>query len=254
MKLVHLRSGRSAARRNPRRRSSSWISRLRSRGSSARAAALHRASGERAVRHRGPRLRRARDRGAPGGRRDRPPLRCQADPGGLRRPPVQLSSRRRRPARSDPPPPLDARRLRLPPARRNRPQEPRPGDDPRVRPLPRLLLHESPGRHRPGRPPRAVAPPREARLRARGGDRRRPEGTERAGREGGRADLRPHHHERLLGARAPDGRDEALARARQGQGLRDRARPVAGDDRRARAEGHRDAERNAVGSRDARVR
>jgi hypothetical protein len=53
-------------------------------------------------------------------------------------------------------------------------------------------------------------------------------GTARAQRpraERRRRHLRLHDHERLLGARAPDGGDEALPRAREGEGLRDGARP-----------------------------
>ncbi len=89
-------------------------------------------------------------------------------------------------------------------------------------------------------------PPRRARLRARGRDRRRearramsPRGDRR------REHLRLHDHERLLRPRAADGGDEAVARAGEGEGLRDRARALARDARRAGGARRRDAEGGA---------
>ena len=52
--------------------------------------------------------------------------------------------------------------------------------------------------------------------------------------EADRMHLRPHHHERLVGATPADAGDEAQPRAGQGQRLRDQHRPLARDDRRAR--------------------
>ena len=119
---------------------------------------------------------------------------------------------------------LDPRRLRVPPARRDGAPEPGPRDDPGVRRLPRLLLHERARGRRARRAARRRTPPREARLRARGVLRDRKARHEPDARGGRRRDLRLRRHERLLGAGAPDGGDEAQPRPRQGQGLRDRPR------------------------------
>ena len=91
----------------------------------------------------------------------------------------------------------------------------------------------------PGRAARRPAPPREARLRAGVLRRHREDGHEPDARGGRRRHPRLRRHERPLGPRPPDGGDEAEPRPGQGEGLRDRDRPLARHEGRARRTGSR---------------
>ena len=157
--------------------------------------------------------------------------------------------------RADPAPAVDARRLRVPAARRDRAPEPRARHDPRVRPVPGLLLHEPPGGDRPGPAPRATeatssGSTSSSRPRSSIGREARDLTAENAD----DMHLRHDDHERLLGARPADGGDAPVARPREGQGLRDGPRPLPRHDGRARRPHDEDAEGQHVRPRHARVR